>query len=126
MMRPVIAGSLRGRLELYDVPETAKDSYGQRARAGTLLGTFRGEVRPLSGRELLNVRAIWPTATHRVTLRWLGSSLPTSASNPRGLILPRMYVVDLRDGNRLDVVFASNVEHLSRKWELTCESKVNT
>ena len=131
-MRPIKVGKFRQRVQLYDVPEVSVDSYGQPTTGGTQIvgpgtnGTFAAEVRPLKGDEMLNVRQIWPTATHLVNMRWLGSAIPTNASNnPHGLILPRMYLIAMLDGSRLDVVFAENEEKRNHHWKLTCEEKIN-
>lgn len=125
-MRSQQVGTYRQRVTLYDVPEATRDPYGQPSRAGTSICSFWAEVRPLRGNEMLNVRAMWPTASHTVKCRWLGSLVPVSPSNPNGAILPRMYLVLELDGSRLDIVFASNVEKRNRMWELTCEEKVQT
>lgn len=114
-------------VQLWDVPETMQDSYGQPSQAGTLVGVFPAAVVPLKGQEMLNVRAVWPTASHQVWLRWLGSAIPATTTNPNGLILPRMYLVLVEgDGSRLDVVFAENNEERDQFWKLTCEQKVRT
>lgn len=131
-MKPLRVGKFRQRVQLYDVPETAQDSYGEPSLNGTQItgpginGTFAAEVVPLKGDEMLNVRQMWPTATHRVRMRWLGSAIPESSTNPDGLLIPRMYLIDTLDGSRLDVVFAENVEKRNRAWELICMEKVNT
>lgn len=114
-------------VQLYDVPEATRDGYGQPSLSGSLIGLFPMSVEPLRGQEQLNVRAMWPTATHRVLCRWLGSAIPSSESNPHGLILPRMYLVLVEgDGSRLDVIYAGNYQERNQSWELTCESKVKT
>lgn len=122
-MKPLRSGRNRQRLQLYDVPETSQDALGQASQSATLLGTFWGESRMLRGNEQLNVRQIWPTATHQVTLRWLGSAIPAGPNNPNGLIIERMYLVDTLDGARLNILNANNVEKRNRRWVLTCEEK---
>lgn len=122
-MKPLRIGRNRQRLQLYDVPETSQDALGQVSQSATLLGTFWGESRMLRGNEQLNVRQIWPTATHQVTLRWLGSAIPAGPNNPNGLIIERMYLVDTLDGARLNILNANNVEKRNRRWVLTCEEK---
>jgi SPP1 family predicted phage head-tail adaptor len=119
-------GKYRQRVTLQDIPETALDSYGQTSQAATAIGTFWAEVAPLRGDEQLNVRQIWPTATHKVKMRWLGSAIPSTASNPHGLILPRMRLQLGLDGSYLNILFANNVEKRNRQWELVCEEKVLT
>jgi hypothetical protein len=126
-MRPQRVGTYRQRLALYDVPETSQDSYGQPSLAGSLIGTFWGSCDQLKGQEQLNVRAVWPTATHLVKLRWLGSMIPSSMGNPSGLIIPRMKFI-LTKSSALVGVFgilaAQNVEERNRQWVCTCEEHV--
>jgi head-tail adaptor len=126
MPRPLQSGHFRQRVILQDIPETTGDSYGQRSLAPVEIGRFWAFVQPLQGEEKLNVRQIWPTATHEVWMRWLGSQIPTSATNPHGLILPRMRLVSILDGAELNIVFAENVEKRNRQWKLVCEEKVKT
>jgi hypothetical protein len=40
----------------------------------TSLGTFWAEVMQIvrTNKDAVNIRQIWPTATHQVKLRWLG------------------------------------------------------
>lgn len=123
-MKPNRSGAYRQRIQLYDVPETTRDAYGQTSLSGTLLGTFWAEVEELQGDEMLNVRQIWPTATHKVTLRWLGSAIPAGGSNnPNRLVLERMYLIDTLDNSRLNILNARNVEKRNRQWVLTCAQK---
>lgn len=114
-------------VQLFDVPEQTRDSYGQPSNAASLIGLFPMAVEPLRGDEQLNVRAVWPTATHTVWCRWLGSAIPSTTSNPHGLILPRMYLVlSEGDGAQLNIVYAGNYQERNQFWQLTCEQKVNT
>ena len=73
---------------------------------------------------MLNVRQIWPTATHQVYLRWLGSTIAPSTGNPNGQILPRMAFKALNGGAILHIVNANNTEYRNRQWKITCEEKV--
>ena len=82
------------------------------------------EVRPLKGSEQLNVRQIWPTATHIITSRWLGNAIPTSADNPNGWILPHMVLKDTLGNTFFHIDFAENEEMRNRKWILTTTEKV--
>ena len=117
-MRSIRSGKNRQRVELYDIPETTFDSYRQPQQATTLIGTFWAEVRPLSGREALNVKQVWATATHKVSMRWLGSSIA---------IQPRMKLVITKPpGTRtLNILEALNNEERDREWQLTCEEHIN-
>ena len=60
-MRPQNIGTYRQRVTLFDVPEAVVSSYGVPSQAPVQIGTFWAEVRPLRGREMVNVRSIWPT-----------------------------------------------------------------
>jgi Phage head-tail joining protein len=128
-MKPLKVGKLRQRVALYDVPETTQDSYGQPSTAGTQItstaadGCFAAEVRTLRGQEQLNVRQQWPTATHMVTMRWLGNAIPAGSNNPNGLIIERMYLVNQLDGSQFNILAANNVERRNRAWELTVQEK---
>ena len=124
-MNRVPAGLMRHKLMLYDVPEQTVDDFGQPSETGTLIGTFRGRIQTLRGRMLIESQVTAPTATHRVTLPWLGSAIPATTDNPSREILPRMYFI-LEDGSRLNVVLANNLEKNNLMWELTCEEHVVT
>jgi len=82
------------------------------------------EVVPLQGSEMLNVRQIWPTATHTVMVRWLGSAIPTSADNPNGIFMPQMKIKCKLDNSILNIEFAENVEKRNRRWKLVCSEHV--
>lgn len=115
-MKSLKVGTHRQRVTLMDIPESARDSYGQPPLEGIEVGTYWAEIRPLSGSEQVNVRAMWPVATHIVTLRWLGSNVAIS---------PRMKLVITKDpGNRtLNILNANNTEERNRSWVLTCQEK---
>jgi hypothetical protein len=129
-VRPQRRGKYRQKVQLFDVPESTQDSYGQPSTNGVQImgpginGTFSAMVEPLKGDEILNVRQMWPTATHNVRMLWLGSAIPTTNSNPYADILPRMYLVDTLDGSQLNILFAGNIEKRDRGWKLICEEKV--
>ncbi len=123
-MRPQKIGRNRQRVELYDRPESSKDTWGQPDQTPTLLGTFWAEIIPLKGAEQLNVRQMWPTATHTVYLRWLGSSIPVTSDNPQAQILPSMSFRALNSMAILNVINSNNTEYRNRRWEITCEEKV--
>ena len=123
-MRPLKIGRNRQRLQLYDVPESTKDTWGQPSQVSTLIGEFWGYVVPLKGDEMLNVRQVWPTATHTVYMRWLGSMIPKTSDNPQGLIVPHMVIVCVLDQSYLHIVSALNVEKRNWQWKLTCEEKI--
>ena len=131
MPRPLKVGKHRQRVLLYDVPEAATDSWGQPSNDPVQIvntsasdGGFWMEVRPLRGQEMLNVRQIWPLATHIVHSRWLGSMIPTSSDNPNALLMPQMKIKLILDNSILNIEFADNVEKRCRMWELTCSEHV--
>jgi head-tail adaptor len=97
---------------------------GQPSQSVTTIGSFWADVRPLRGNEQLNVRQIWPTATHIVTMRWLGSMIPKTSDNPAAIIMPQMVLNLALDNSFLHVLFADNVEKRNRQWVLTCEERI--
>lgn len=126
-MRPVRAGFRDQLLTLVDVPETTVSSYGQPSYTGTTIGTFHGSVRQLKGDEILNVRQMFPSATHIVEMDWLGSAIPTTAQNPASLILPQMKLLLKKNSvliKVLNIVAAENVDEKNYAWKLTCEEYV--
>lgn len=124
MARPLKRGRNRQRVVLYDVPESTSDTWGQPSQFKSIVGTFWADVVPLQGNETLNVRQVWPTATHTVRMGWLGSSIPATADNPNGVIVPQMVLYLRLDGSWLNVLFADNVEKRNRQWKLICQEKV--
>lgn len=62
------SGRLRHRLEL-QAPAEVADSFGQRRKTWTTVGTYWGEVRPLAGREAEVARQTRADLTHAVTTR---------------------------------------------------------
>ena len=71
MRASINAGLLCHRVTLQEPAETA-DEYGQMIPGWASLGTFWAGVEPLQGREAERARQLIATATHKVTLRWLG------------------------------------------------------
>jgi hypothetical protein len=117
----------RQLVDLQDVPETAIDINGQPSLAATTIGTFHASVRQLKGDEMLNVRQIWPTATHLVEIGWLGSAIPVTADNPAGLIVPSMKLLLRKNGapiRVLNVLAADNVDEENQVWRITAEENV--
>jgi hypothetical protein len=129
-LRPIKSGRNRQRILLFDVPESAVDSFGQPSQTPVQIvssasdGGFWAEIVPLRGDEQLNARQVWPLATHHAYLRWLGNAIPTSADNPNGLIVPNMKIQCLLDGSILNVEFAENVERRNRQWKLVCSEHI--
>jgi hypothetical protein len=131
MPRPIKSGRNRQRVLLYDVPESTTDTWGQPSQAPTQIvnptaadGGWWAEVNPLKGNEIVNTRQIWPTATHRVKMRWLGSAIPTSPDNPQAQIMPQMKLNLLLDNSWLNIIWAENVEKRNRAWEMICEEHI--
>lgn len=126
-MRAVQAGPKRQILALFDVPESTVDSFGQPSQAQVFIGNFHVSVRMLQGNEMLNVRQMWPTATHILGMRWVGSAIPATANNPGGLVIPDMKFTLTKNGILIrvfNIVAAKNVEERNREWEITAEEKV--
>ena len=130
-MRPLKIGRYRQRVLLYDIPESSKDTWGQPSQTPTPIvnpyaidGSFAADIVPLKGDEMLDVRQMWPTATHTVYMRWLGDSIPVSADNPQREILPQMVLKAVHNNAYLHVVNANNNEFRDRQWVITCEEKV--
>jgi hypothetical protein len=124
MPRPIKSGKNRQRVTLFDVPEGSTDTWGQPSEGPVTIGTFWMEVMPLKGDEMLNVRQVWPSATHKVKCRWLGSAIPSNSDNPQSQIMPQMKLKLLLDNSWLNVIWAENVEKRNRSWELICEEHV--
>lgn len=117
-------GSLNRRVQLYDVPTEVLDEYGQPGvDAGTMIGTFWAGVRLMRWQEKAAAQQVTILATHVVMLRWLGTAIPATASNPHRLILPGMYLIIVEDGTRLDVLEADDVLRAHVYWSLTCQQR---
>lgn len=113
-MRPLISGRLRQRVTLQAATETA-DGYNQPIQTWSDVATFWAEVSPLTGNEAVNVKQIWATATHKVRLRYQGSSISFS---------PTRRFVLVKDGRILNIVNANNVEERNRAYEILCQEYV--
>ncbi len=123
-IKPVPVGDMRDRVELYDVPETTRSTYGQPSTLGTYIGTFAAYIEPLSVRpnEFIASRQAGAIATHMVRMQWLGSAIPPSPGNPKGLIIERMKLKDLFDDSILNIIDAS-FDRLNRQWILMCKKR---
>lgn len=64
------AGQLRHKIKI-QAKTTTRDTNGQALEAWTDLHTVFGRIEPLSGRELLNAKAINPEIDHRITVRYV-------------------------------------------------------
>jgi SPP1 family predicted phage head-tail adaptor len=77
----VNAGRLRHRVTLQQLPANRTPSpRGQLPSNWATVATFWADVAPLQGRELSNAQQIKATVTHRLTMRWPGSSLTITPS----------------------------------------------
>lgn len=135
-VRAYKSGEARQRCTLWDTPESAIDSWGQPSQAATQIvnasasdGGFSFAIRPLKGDEMLNVRQLWPTATHIIKSRWLGSVIPRTPDNPNGVFAPNMKLIGVTSplvaqGDVYNIVFADNPDKRNRQWILTCELKI--
>jgi hypothetical protein len=111
-------------VDLYDVPETVIDDLGQPSQAATLIkSSILAKVDSLQARyrEMLEVRQQWPLATHRVTLGWQGTNIPSTTRNPYRQITPDMKIICQMDGKVLNIVAAINVERRNERWLLICQ-----
>ena len=136
MPRPIKSGQLRQRVLLFDVPESTTitpsgGTWGQPSQAMVPIlcpssadGSFAARVNPLRGNEILNVRQRWATATHKIEMRWLGSSIPFSDDNPQKQLMPQMKLQLVLDKSWLNILFAENIDKRNRAWELICEEHV--
>ena len=110
---------------LLDVPETSRDTYGQPSQAPTAIGTFWVDLQPLRGDEMLNVRQIWPLATHLIKLRYTFSAIPANPPrNPNGYILPNMKFQLVKDNRIFNILSALNVEERNIQWLCTVQEHV--
>jgi hypothetical protein len=108
------------RVDLYDVPETTRNSYGQPSQASTLVASgLAAEITQLSGDEAVSIRQtrqILATATHKVKLHYLGDII----------IRPQMkFIASTRIGVRvLNVLSADNTWEATNDWECICEERI--
>lgn len=73
------SGRLRHRVTLQTLSESA-DSFGQKVQTYTAAGTFWANVVPLAGREAEIAHQARAETTHKVTLRYQGSTaIPATA-----------------------------------------------
>lgn len=63
------AGKLRHRITHQTLSETTDPRSGQRLQSWTDVASYWAEVRPLSGRELVNAQQIRTDVSHSITLR---------------------------------------------------------
>ena len=111
-MRPLQIGRHRQRVTLQDLVE-APDTYGQPIQSWVDVATIWAEVTPLGGREALNVKQVWATASHMVRFRYLGASVVPSAKQRFAF-----------KGRYLNILNVNNVEERNRSYEATCEEYV--
>jgi len=72
-------GKLRYPLELQTKPSAASasyDSHGQEIESWSTSATYRGEIKPLTGRALELARQLRADVTHQITTRYFGSIDP--------------------------------------------------
>jgi hypothetical protein len=124
-MDPVRIGRFDRKADLYDVPGTTLDDFGQPTLTGVFILTIPCAITPLRGRQVRQIQTTWPMAYYEIDVPWLGSAIPATPGNPLGIILPRMYLI-LPGNRRLDIVFAADIEDRHRVWHLTCEEKVTS
>ncbi len=111
-------------VDLFDVPETVIDDFGQPSQAATLIiSGLMAKVDSLQSkyRESLNIRQQWPTSTHIVTFGWLGVMIPSTSRNPYQQVTPDMKIVCQLDGRVLNILDAVNVNRASDMWYVICK-----
>jgi len=115
-MSHIRAGTLRSRVDLYDLASPEQDEFGQVGSSKPRrLGTFRAEVLPQRGRRTTTDAMDHPTVYYRVNMRWLGATRP---------ILPGMYLI-LQNGAKLDIIAALDAGDMHREWQLDCQQRVS-
>ena len=74
---------------------------------------------------MLNVRQIWATATHHITLNWLADAIPVSADNPGngtyGYLMPDMKFQMVKDGRIFNIIEALNVNEMDQSWKVVAQ-----
>ncbi len=111
-------------VDLYDVPETVIDTFGQPSQTATLIMSgIRAKVDSLQRKyaERILGRQEWPTATHIVTFGWLGTRIPSTTRNPYRQVSPDMKIICQQDGKVLNVIEAVNVERRNQSWFIICQ-----
>jgi SPP1 family predicted phage head-tail adaptor len=114
-LKPLQSGIFRQRVTLQDLVETV-DSYGQAIQTWTDVSTFWAEVRPISGREAVNIRQVYATATTLIRHRYLGPALDPS---------PKQRYRLEKDGRIFNILDPTNIEERNRSIESVCEERVD-
>jgi len=106
----IASGRLRHKANLQSLQGTGKGTRGQSTRAWTnYAANVPCEVSPLSGREREIANQLFPTATHRVTCRYVAG------------VSPKMRFTGLSLGSRaLNIEQVVNVDELNRVLVMTC------
>lgn len=71
--KEVEIGDLRHRVTLLSASAGTQSMSGQLATTYTTVGTYWANVRPLTGRELVNAKQVKATISHEITMRQVGS-----------------------------------------------------
>ncbi len=108
-MRNNRIGRFRQRVTLL-APSEAEvlDDVGQPIESPTTVGTFWAEVTPQGGGEQLAADSVKHTATHQVTMRYLGS-IPITEKHKL-----------LFKGRTLNILNVNNTEERDRQLVLSC------
>jgi SPP1 family predicted phage head-tail adaptor len=109
----VNVGKLRHRVQ-HVRDTTASDDLGDMVPTPTTVGTYWGQVVTLSGREAVNAQQLRAETTHRVTLRWQGTS------------------VDVKPGDKLvynsrtfSILWVNNLDERNRQIDAYCTEVIS-
>lgn len=106
-MKPLRVGRHRQRLSLYSPATTETfDSFAQPVPNPTLVGTYWGYLRPLSGHEAIVAKQVKAEATHGLTTRYLGSAIA---------ICPTWYW--MLGARKFGIASIQNIEERNRQYE---------
>lgn len=104
-------GQLRN-VVLLQVETETKDRLGQPIQTWTDVGAYRAWVRYLTGREAIIARQVVATATHAVTMRYLGPGVPITTKHR---IVFR--------GRNLGIVASGDPDSRLRQIDILCQEQ---
>lgn len=123
-MKAIRAGKMDQRAMLLDVNEATVDEWGQPVQPTVEIAEVWLQVEPLRGMDLVANHQVNNLATHKVTLRWLGSLIPSTPDNPFGLLRPKMKFQLIKDNSILNILSATDEEKAGRKWICICAERI--
>ncbi len=98
------AGKLRHRVSILTAPALVPDSRGQQTASATVLTKEWSSIVTLSGREAILARQVYPTATHRIGMRWV-KGLDTADKMTLGSRTFNIEDMDNVDQRNIELVF---------------------